>query len=153
MTTDTKTQLTDLLRRKAKESTIPKAEFLKWLDDLRALVEQVKSWLDDVVQERLLVTSETTDPISHNHGGRIREYSLPGLRIVAGDGSTVEMRPISPRVIGAHGRVDLVRGAKLVTLLRDAKGQWSVLHERTPDVRRTPLDERTFLGALRSLLE
>src|ERR1700733_6086985 len=47
MAPDTKTRLTDLLKRKAKEDPTTKADFLKWQDAVRALMKQMSEWLDD----------------------------------------------------------------------------------------------------------
>ena len=105
------------------------------------------------MQERSIVVMESVETRSEVLSGKIHHYELPRLQITAADGSTVEIRPIDLRVAGANGRVDLVRNGRLVTILRDAAGQWNILHESTARVRLTPLDEDSFLEALISLLE
>jgi hypothetical protein len=153
MTTDAKTRLTDLLRRKARESPFTKAEFVRWLDDVRALVKQVHEWLDELVQERTLVVTDGVEDVPVVLSGKIHTYSFPTLRIAAADGSTVHLRPIALRVAGANGRVDLARGGRLVKVLRGADGKWSILDENAGLARTSPLDEDSFLKALLSLLE
>lgn len=153
MTTDTKTRLTDLLRRKAKESPVSKAEFVKWLDNVRALHQQVRKWLGDLEGKRLVVVTEAAEDVRLVFADGLRTYQIPRLKIEAPDGSAVELRPISHRVVGAKGRVDLVRGGRLVTLLCDSQGHWSLLDERSARLRKAPLDESSFLKSLLTLLE
>ena len=149
-----KTSLFDDLRaRKAKEAESKvdwPARKREWLEDLRALVANVRVWLKPGVEEGLVEIVEAPVHLSEDFLG---PYIAPSLRIEM-VGKVVQLEPVGTLIIGAFGRVDMSCGPAQAKLLRSQSREWKfrVGHAGTP-ADFLDVTEATFTEALRELIQ
>lgn len=133
-----------------------------WLVALRALMQQIRAWLSDKqLSESLQIRDDRVQILEEDLG----EYTAPGLTIQSRTRHPRKVHVLpramqvvggifsgehgERRLLGAHGRVDLVAGAARETLLRferDDGTVWRWAH------RDGELTEDSFFEALDELL-
>jgi hypothetical protein len=142
--------ITEFLRQQ-KEAGSPrrKAERQKkWLDAVDDLFRQIRSWLSEAQQEKLVKIHEDKIKITEETLGT---YTAPCLRLTAA-GKTVKLRPIGSTIIGADGRVDMesVNGSYMFLYLAD-HGKWVYGFGRSP-AEFPRLTEDLFIDLLKHAL-
>lgn len=144
-------ELTDLLRQKKSEQEEAvdwKVVKKNWIHSLSALMRQIEEWVEPLVREKLIKIKETKIKLTEEYFGT---YNVTSLTITAAP-HVVEIRPAARVIIGAKGRVDMINGAKKIMLLVNEKDQWRIA-VRAQKIRTLPLNEESFLGALKELLQ
>lgn len=139
-----------------------KALQTEWIWAVRRLVQQVKDWLSDADQEKLLQVKEDHQEVRESELG---VYSVPRL-IIQLEAREVRLTPVARMVVGpnlsngmirvtrAFGRVDLTSGDRRYLLFRSQKepdDAWAIVEDEGFTVKR--LDRESFEEAMQSLLQ
>jgi hypothetical protein len=121
-----------------------------WKNEIKDLFSQVESWLDILIEKRL-VTFETRDAKIHEEF--LGLYTVPSALIKLGN-ETLEMLPVGTFILGSFGRIDLKGpNGQLMLILQGHVGteeliptdsRWTIV--KRDDSRRTQFDltETTF---------
>lgn len=123
--------LMQFLRKKSEEekSKAVVREELKrlWLEALKELFDDIKSWVADASQEGLLQIRQDTEQLAEGHLGR---YQVPVLFLRAG-ASEVLIKPIGRIIVGAQGRVDMITHAEQhVFIYASAQDGWLYVRDK-----------------------
>ncbi|MCX7751179.1 MAG: hypothetical protein N2320_06575, partial [Candidatus Bipolaricaulota bacterium] len=110
----------------------------QWLADLRALLDQLKTWLEPATQEGLMV-----EEYDHTvREGLLGTYNAPALKLSFGTTET-HIVPVARYVVGGTGRVDVeFPGGRILLIRQGVEGQWMVVPEDR--IGKKPLNEETF---------
>jgi hypothetical protein len=134
----------------------------EWIWAVRRLNEQIKEWLLDADQERLLKIDERQYEIREVDVG---VYTVPGL-VIRMDAREVRTVPIARMIVGpelsngmirvtrSFGRVDLTDGGEKFMLFRSQKepsDEWVIVEEKSYTLKK--FDREAFEEATQSLLE
>jgi hypothetical protein len=134
----------------------------EWIWAVRRLNEQIKDWLLDADQERLLKIDERQYEIREIDVG---VYTVPGL-VIRMDAREVRTVPIARMIVGpelsngmirvtrSFGRVDLTDGGEKFMLFRSQKepsDEWVIVEEKSYTLKK--FDREAFEEATQSLLE
>lgn len=110
----------------------------QWLADLRALLDQLKKWLEPATREGLKV--EEYDRTVRE--GLLGSYSAPALKLTFGS-TEAHIVPVARYVVGGTGRVDVeFPGGRILLIRQGDEGQWTVVPEDRTGKK--PLSEETF---------
>jgi hypothetical protein len=146
-----KTTVLESLRRQKELAETEDAQTLRneWLADLKALIDQLKGWLAEAIDQKLLTIKEERTVIREE---RIGSYYAPNLTIVAPSGFSVQITPKARFVAGAEGRVDLESPAIKEILVRNKAGQWQLAEPSNNGWTFRSLTEESFWVALGRLI-
>jgi hypothetical protein len=159
-----KQALLELLQREAGEATDDALEHLRlaWIHDLDELMAQLRTWLEQPAFDRLLKIVIGTEELNEED----LTYSVPVLTIVFQTRGRPEVKVVprgmqvvggifkgadgkEGRLVGASGRVDLLRGPTRATLLRFVGHDGTTWRWLSRDGE---LDETSFFDVLRQLI-
>ncbi len=120
----------------------------EWIRALKRLFHEVREWLKPVEAEGLRVTAAE---VSVDEGAG--PYQAPALQIQFQD-RRVDLMPIARHIMGASGRVDMIRGTNRRVLARFAPSEWHVVRRASPDTEweSTPLTADSLADSLREML-
>jgi hypothetical protein len=139
-----------------------KALQTEWIWAVRRLVQQIREWLTDADQERLLTIKEDYQELRESELG---VYAVPRLLIQL-QAQEVLLVPISRMVVGpnlsngiihvsrAFGRVDLKSGDRKFLLFRSQRepsDSWVIVEDEGFTVK--TFDRASFEEAMQSLLQ
>ncbi len=134
----------------------------EWVASVERLLAQMKDWLAQADDERVLMIDESPIRISEQGLGT---YEVPALTIGLGT-REVRVRPIARYVSAplrvtaalqvprAYGRVDMTNGLDCYHIFRverETGDRWKVVEQNGPVV--DSFDRTSFESALKSLLE
>jgi hypothetical protein len=134
----------------------------EWIWAVRRLNEQIKDWLLDADQERLLKIDERQYEIREIDVG---VYTVPGL-VIRMDAREVRTVPIARMIVGpelsngmirvtrSFGRVDLTDGGEKFMLFRsqkDPSDEWVIVEDKSYTLKK--FNREAFEEATQSLLE
>lgn len=115
------TAITEFLRQQKKAASPERRaqRLKKWLAVLDGFYGEVRSWLDEARQEKLIKVTAGEVTITEEALGTYRAPSLT----LAVEKKTVKLKPIGSVIIGADGRVDMESssGTYLFLYLADQK--------------------------------
>ncbi len=127
------------------------AEKKEWQAAIAGLFKRLRSWLADLEKRKLLIVEER---VHGSDEASMMGLELPSLRIRAPHGRHVDVVPKARFVIGGEGRVDLLAGARRVSLIRTADENWVVALSKPNAVafHVVKLDKDVFSAQLKELL-
>jgi hypothetical protein len=134
----------------------------EWIAAVDRLLTQIKDWLEQADEGRILIIQETSLPISEQGIGT---YEIRCLTLGLGP-REVRVKPVARFVASplrsngviniprAYGRVDMTNGLEKYMLFRTEKepsDRWSVIGQDSSRIER--FDRNSFESAFKSLLE
>lgn len=120
-----------------------------WLEAVEKLYDTiVKCYLAKPVADGTVKVSYEERTIAEEHIG---QYGIRDLVLQVGDEKVV-FSPRGANVVGAAGRIDLCGDLGEVTLVLQPGDRWGVVAMRTPILKVLPLDEKSLLTSLQSVM-
>lgn len=121
----------------------------EWQSSVQRLMEQIRAWLKEPAERRLLrVENETADVTE----GLLGNYEAAALKITTPKGDVVKIFPKARIVVGAFGRVDFECGPSRATLVRKTQQTWQFAKLGLNRWEYTDFGEESFWETLRGLI-
>lgn len=147
-------QLVDFLRTKKQQGVNAEIDWKvkreAWISAVEKLYAFVENLLRDSIDSKDVTTRRVATQVTEELVGT---YSIPILELTMGN-ERVELIPKGVTVIGASGRVDIRGERDTVTLLKDQQNveSWSMVLQRVPSLKISPLNRETLLYALKRVM-
>ena len=119
-----------------------------WQERVSQLLSLFEKWLEPMVKENLVAIERNTIEMTEDPLGT---YEIKVMDVTAGS-ARVNIVPIARYVVGASGRVDLVRGHNKTMLILTEDNKW-VFAYRDDGLQTEPLTEDSFSEAMMELLQ
>jgi hypothetical protein len=123
-----------------------KAAWIQAIEDLYKIITE-QYLAQPIADGTVKVSREEQRIVEHNIG----VYIAPVLVLSVGD-ETVVFSPKGMNVVGATGRIDLRGDVDDRTIVRQPGDRWSVVETRMPTLKLIPLNEKSLLAALKSIM-
>lgn len=123
-----------------------KKAWLRAVDQLYRLI--TKEYLGKVISDRSITIGYSPETIIEDYIG---EYEVYDLVLQVGDEKVV-FSPKGTNIVGASGRVDMRGEMGEVTMVLQPGARWSVVISRSPTLKVVPLDKRSLLDALKTVM-
>jgi hypothetical protein len=148
-----KEEVLDVLRSEKHKAGDPDERVREWQAALNSLFESFRTWLQPLTVEKL-ATVELNDHFQITEPG-LGTYRAPEITIRTLKGESILIQPRGRNIVGAEGRVDIVRDPKKVILVREHKTRAWKFAEASRQNRRwefEDLSEETFWTHLKALI-
>lgn len=118
--------LEDILKQKQEQQEASEFEHVavrqEWIANCEKLMSKIAEWLQPLEDKNWLEIQSENIPIREDQLG---DYEARSLRLIFLDSQILTFRPVGRFIIGTQGRVDVVSGSTLLSmLLHKGNDEW-----------------------------